>query len=102
MSASAVVRDYRQYYYGSSEQRIVHLWLLARCPLLTGRAAYWLSVVLCPVMVMRTPCWVTDTFWIATPAGSFGMLTLKSARLPSTDVGIPASVDDLDVDLIRS
>ena len=50
---------------------------------------YWLSVVFWPAAVIRRPCCVTLTFWIVTPAGSFGMLKLKFARLPRTLPGIP-------------
>ena len=36
-----------------------------------------------------TPCWVTLTLWIVTPAGSFGMVMVKSPKFPSWDAGIP-------------
>src|SRR5208282_4051943 len=50
---------------------------------------YWLSVVFWPAAVIWRPCCVTLMLWIVTPAGSFGMLKLKFARLPRTSAGIP-------------
>src|ERR1700722_3498681 len=54
---------------------------------------FWLRVVCVPEIVTITPCWVTLTLWIDTPAGSFGMEKLKLARFPSRSDGIqPASM----------
>src|SRR5689334_8549974 len=50
---------------------------------------FWLSVVFMPAMVTMTPCWVTLTLWIVTPAGSFGMVMVKSPKFPSWSAGIP-------------
>src|SRR6266566_243292 len=50
---------------------------------------YWLRVVFVPVAVIRSPCCVMLMLLIVTPAGSFGMVMLKSARLPRTSAGTP-------------
>jgi hypothetical protein len=78
-----IVRDYRQYYYGSSELTIVHPQIASR-----SDCCYWLSVVFWPVMVIITPRWVTLTLWIDIPAGSFGTVVVKLTRLPRTLVGM--------------
>src|SRR6185437_16181013 len=62
---------------------------LQRLKLRSISLRYWLSVVFSPVAVIRTPCCVTLTLWIFTPAGSFGMLKVKSVRLPRTSAGTP-------------
>src|ERR1044072_6849516 len=63
-------------------------------------AAYWLRVVLCPAAETRRPCGVMLIFWIFTPAGSFGMVTVKFTRLPRRSVGSPFASTSLTLILL--
>src|SRR5215475_2331639 len=56
----------------------------------SAAGAHLLSVVLWPTAVTRSPCCVTLMLLIVTPAGSLGIVTVKSAALPRTSAGTPA------------
>ena len=46
-------------------------------------------MVFWPAVMIRSPARVTLMLWMVTPAGSFGMLKLKFARLPRRSTGMP-------------